>query len=86
MFGFSLGKLLFTAAAIIAVWYGFKMVGRLNERQKELAKDAKAREKAAAKSDPAPGVEEMVECSVCGSFVASNGARNCGKSGCPYPD
>jgi uncharacterized protein len=38
MFGFSLGKLLVLAAVILAVWYGFKYVSRLQyqrERKNE---------------------------------------------------
>jgi len=36
MLGFSIQKLLFTVAAIFAVWYGFKWVGRMKKvRERE---------------------------------------------------
>jgi hypothetical protein len=28
--------------------------------------------------------EEMVECAVCGAFVAAQGSKDCGKDNCPY--
>lgn len=90
MFGFSITKLLFTAAAIIAVWYGFKYVGRMQERQKELAEERARAAKQAKRSGTGgaakggSGVEDMVECPACGAFVAA-GSRACGKENCPYP-
>ena len=43
MFGFSFTKLIVLAAIVVAVWYGFKFVGRLDKRRKEqLASSRKA--------------------------------------------
>jgi len=91
MFGLSLSKLLFTVVVILIVWYGFKWVGRAHEmRQAQLREQRKAARKAARREDaarPAPReVEDMVECRICGSFVAVRGASNCGRADCPYPD
>lgn len=95
MFGFSIQKLLFTAAVIMAVWYGFKWLGQMKiKRDQERARLRRARGGGAARSrtespgdsegDPA-GAEDMVECGACGAFVASRGARSCGRDECPYP-
>ena len=86
MFGFSLSKLLFTVAVVLVVWYGFKMVGRLDRKRK-----AKARKPARQRSNPAPAeaaaldAEDMIACSVCGTYVSALGARSCGRDDCPYP-
>jgi len=90
MLGFSIQKLLFTAAAIALVWYGFKWLGRMQAQKKALArKEAQrmAREgtSKSGTAKAAPEVEDMVECATCGSFVAATGTRNCGKTDCPYP-
>ncbi|MEK9672780.1 MAG: hypothetical protein VW268_09805 [Rhodospirillaceae bacterium] len=88
MFGFSIQKVLFTVAAIALVWYGFKWLGRVQARRNELAREQARRMREEAKSGvargSAPEVEEMVECSTCGSFVAAQGAKNCGKPDCPH--
>jgi len=88
MLGFSIQKLLFTVAVIVAVWYGFKWVGRMKEIRDEEAKDRLRREKQGSGGTAARSsvdTEEMVECATCGAFVASTGATACGKDNCPYP-
>ena len=95
MFGFSIQKLLFTAAVIMAVWYGFKWLGQMKiKRDRERARLRRGAKGGAARSatesscgsegDP-DGAEDMVECSACGAFVAARGARSCGRADCPYP-
>jgi uncharacterized protein len=96
MFGFSIQKLLFTVAIVMAVWYGFKWLGRMKiVREKERARlRREGRNNATARSrtssdggsggDP-DGAEEMAECDACGAFVAVRGSRSCGRDDCPYP-
>ncbi len=89
MFGFSIGKVIFTVAAIVAVWYAFKIIGRLQARQQEL-KELREREdaraaKEAGRTAASPEVKEMVKCRVCESFIAESSTRNCGRENCPYP-
>ncbi len=98
MLGFSIQKLLFTVAVVVAVWYGFKWVGRVKQIRDKEAKDKLRRDGAggnasAGPSGGAPGAapgaanvdaEEMVECDVCGAFVAVRGAKSCGRDDCPY--
>ena len=98
MLGFSIQKLLFTVAAIFAVWYGFKWVGRMKK-----VREREARERLRRQAGNGGGVgtsesgefgagvgvseaaEEMVECPTCSAFIAITGAKSCGKAGCPYP-
>ena len=95
MLGFSIQKLLFTVAAIFAVWYGFKWVGRMKKVREREARERLRRQVGnggeAGTSEFGAGVsvsgaaEEMVECPTCGAFVAITGAKSCGKADCPYP-
>ena len=83
MFGFSLQKLLFTIAVVVIVWYGFKLVGRIDKKRRAQVKGAKKRGGAAPSS--ASGAEDMVQCTTCSTYIAAKGARSCGRSDCPYP-
>ncbi len=92
MLGFSIQKLLFTVAVVVAVWYGFKWVGRMKIKRDAEAKAKLRREASGAASGASGGAsgaaddaEEMVECGACGAFVAVRGARPCGREDCPYP-
>ncbi len=78
MFGFSLQKLLVLAAIIAAVWYGFKLIGRLDRARK-------TRLETAGKSAAPAGVEDMERCAACDTFVAARDAASCGRDDCPYP-
>ncbi len=90
MLGFSLQKLLVLAAIVGAVWFGFKLVGRLQEARKLEAKaQAGNRRKAAQRGaggakGTAAATEELVQCPVCQTYVAARSAANCGRSDCPY--
>ncbi len=94
MFGFSLTKLLVLLAVVGAVWYGFKMVGRLDAARKAEAKlrERNARSDGSQADKPAarearsrdPDAEEMVQCPACRAYVPAADARNCGRPDCPY--
>jgi uncharacterized protein len=88
MFGLpSFQKLLVLALVIAVVWYGFKFLGRLKQ-----TREAEARQRdlnSADRKNPAAArqkldVEETVQCPTCGAYVPTQGASNCGKTGCPY--
>ncbi len=95
MFGFSLSKLLFTAVAIALVIYGFRWIGQMQQRNDQRFKQRKTARKpggaatSAQRNAPsaadAGDVETMIECKICGSYVAASGARSCGRDNCPYP-
>ena len=91
MFGFSLQKLLFTGIVIAAIFYGFRWFTEMQARRE---RDVRTRSKggkprgsanAGAAKSAEQDVETMIECTVCGSFVASGSARSCGREDCPYP-
>ncbi len=90
MLGFSIQKLLFTVAVVIAVSSGLKWVGRMKEIREKEAKDRLRRDAGGASASAGPSggssddAEEMVECAVCGAFVAVRGAKSCGRDDCPY--
>lgn len=75
----SLGKLLVLAAVIALVWFGFRLLSRLEKARQEQAQVARSSRKAAK-----PAVEETVKCPVCSAYVAARGAGSCGRSDCPY--
>ena len=88
MFGFSLQKLLLLAAVIGAVWYGFKLVSRMQqnrelEARREGGKPRRGRN-AASGGGAGDEPETMVPCPVCGVYVASGAAKSCGRRDCPY--
>lgn len=88
MFGFSLQKLLVLAAIVVAVWYAFKLVGRLDQRRKRVIKAGRQGANPGGRDAPASGVpekpQEMVQCPVCKAYVAARGVGNCGRDDCPY--
>ena len=88
MFGFSLPKLLFTILIIAVVWYGFKALGRIQERRESTERKAAPGKTARRKPPPVasdPDTEDMVACPKCGTYVPARGATSCGREDCPYP-
>ncbi|HUC63745.1 MAG TPA: hypothetical protein VMF53_17515 [Alphaproteobacteria bacterium] len=93
MLGFSLPKLVVLIGIITFVWYGFKLVGRFQElREAEARRRARGPRQAAPPRDTAAAaraaepmdVEDTVKCRVCGAYVTTRGATDCGQAGCPY--
>ncbi len=83
MFGFSIQKLLFTIAIIVIVWYGFKLIGRIDKKRRAQVKNARKRSR---KPSSALDAEDMVQCAHCGTYYsATKGAKSCGQPDCPYP-
>ncbi len=89
MFGFSLTKILFTIAAVLVVWYGFKWVSRIQAQRQaqanEVLRDAGRKSPSGRREAGAPTAEDMVRCRVCGDYVAAGAATACGQADCPYP-
>lgn len=87
MFGFSLTKLIVLVAAILAVWYGFRYISRLQYQKEERAR---LRDKVDRRADgrPATGggrnAEDTALCAACKAYVPAKGAHNCGRPDCPY--
>ena len=88
MFGLpSLTKLLVLAAIVLAVWYGFKIVAKLDaarkQQIKQRAQEAK-RDGGATPRRAEPEAEEMVACPACLAYVPARRPTNCGRADCPY--
>lgn len=82
MLGFSVTKILFTAAVIIAGWYGFKWVGRM-QRVRDAALKGKrggagSGGSGAGGSASAPEAQDMLPCPACGVFVVAGAPHTCG--------
>ncbi len=75
-------KLLILVGLIMVVLFAFKAF--------EKAKKAKLKggggQPNVDRSDTAGEIdaEDMVQCSVCGEYVAASGAESCGRDDCPY--
>ena len=74
MFGFSLPKLIFTALLVVAVVYGFRMIGRIGAGGTA----------AKVNASPEPTAEETQKCSVCGTYLAADNPTACERADCPY--
>ncbi|HLS67883.1 MAG TPA: hypothetical protein VK035_00965 [Kiloniellales bacterium] len=78
----SFSKLLVLAAIVLAVWYGFKLIGRLEAHRKLQARQqARA---AAGRPAAVPDAEEMIACPSCRAYVPARLSSNCGRADCPY--
>ena len=91
MFGFSLQKLLVLIIIIGAVWYGFKLVGRLDAVRKAEAAShggASRRKRPFAgmggRTQTPPEVEDTQRCPTCGAFVPAHAPTPCERADCPY--
>ena len=88
----SIQKILVLISILGAVWYGFKLIGRLKEARDEQAKRQGTeprksnpwRSRAPASEARPVEAEDMVECPVCRTYVAAKGTRTCDRTGCPY--
>jgi len=78
MLGFSLPKLLVLVLIVLAVWYGFKWIGRLDKERRRSVRDG------GAAGEPKKAVEDMVKCPVCDAYVPALGATKCDRADCPY--
>ena len=87
MFGLSITKILFTAAVIFAVLYGWKWLGRIQaQRNAQAGRMARKRRWTVGKARAeATKTEDMVRCPTCGDYVPAERPRHCGRENCPYP-
>ena len=75
-------KIIFTILVVAAVWFAFRTFTRMADQREKRAKVDANRANPASGGVP-DGVEDMVKCSLCGSYV-TRGAKSCGKEGCPF--
>lgn len=76
---FSLSKILALAAIIAVVWYGFKLVGRLDRARKDKVASGtgKAQQRTSSSNDTAPsppaeGVLDLVKDEKTGAYVSKD--------------
>ena len=82
MFGFGFSKLAVLVGIVIAVWYGFKLVGRLDQARKQQQRGVNPTTRAGGAA--APEVEDTVQCPVCKAYVVAKSAGPCDRPDCPY--
>jgi hypothetical protein len=90
MFGLSLSKLVVLALVGLGAWYLFRMLAGPNSSSQRARPNAQTRHASASgaansASPRAREAEDMVRCSVCGTYVAAKGAKACDNSACPWP-
>lgn len=76
-------KLLFLAGAVAGVWYLFKMLAGPNAPPADPEPQVRGGAANQAAGKRAIEADDMVACKVCGTYVAANGARSCGRADCP---
>lgn len=81
MFGFGFSKLAVLVGIVVAVWYGFKLVGRLDQARKQRQRGGNPGARAGG---AAPEVEDTVQCPVCKAYVVARSAGPCERPDCPY--
>lgn len=86
MFGFGFTKLVVLIGIVIAVWYGFKIVGQLDQARKQSQgrKPPRQTRGSGGGAANAPEVEDTVQCPVCGAYVVARSASPCERPDCPY--
>lgn len=85
MFGFGFSKLAVLIGIVIAVWYGFKIVGQLDQARKQSQANRPPRQtRGNGGGGKAPEVEDTVQCPVCGAYVVAKSASPCERPDCPY--
>jgi len=87
MFGLSLSKLIVLALLGFGAWYLFRMLAGPNPSNRGPRPNAQARGRPSPNgaSSRTIDAEDMVRCSVCGTYVPAKGAKACEKPGCPWP-
>lgn len=88
MLGFSLTKILFTAAVVILVWMVFRHAGRILrngqqresrvERARRAAEDITRARARQAQGEPEVASVDLVQCPQCGTYIARGAACQCG--------
>lgn len=83
MFGISFFKLVVLVAVVAIVWYGFKYLQTLTAANTP-APAPKRQPRAAASEPNVTTAEDMIACRVCGTYVAANTRKSCGRADCIF--
>lgn len=87
MFGLSFGKFLILVAVVLAVWYGFRYLSRLDQirqkRARPVDREAEPPRTEARTATQIP-TEDLIKCPVCATYVPARRTVSCGQPSCPY--
>jgi uncharacterized protein len=86
MLGLSFGKFIVLALLVLAIWYGFKYAGRVEQVRQALkrAQAAAERQRGGRGGAQRLQAEDMVKCRICGAYVAAQGVGKCDRPDCPW--
>jgi len=87
MLGLGFAKLIVLVLAAVGGWYLFRMLGgpSVPRRGAPSGPAPQARERdAGARSGRAIEAQDMVRCTLCGTYVAAEGAKPCDNAACPW--
>ena len=84
MLGLSFGKFLVLVVIVLAIWYGFKYAGRVEQVRQALKAARAAAEQRRRRGPQRLQAEDMVQCRACGTYVTARGAGKCGRADCPW--
>ena len=75
-------KFLLTVAVVALIWFGFRFVQRLNQRNRRpVSRQGDARPRFTPEAD-GESVRDLVKCPICNTWRPS-GAGSCGRAECP---
>jgi len=76
------GLIILTTLLVIAALLALRFMGPVGERRRARVEEAarKATEQAVRKR----GIENTIECTVCGAYRADSMTTECGREGCPW--
>lgn len=81
----SLTKLITLIGILAIVWFGFRLVGKLQRQRADALRRAGGKEtspKGNRTPPKASSAEDMVKCPTCGVYIPAD-AKKCGTPGCP---
>lgn len=80
----TLPKILIIVAVIAVLWWWHRRNQIKAREREELGKGGGRAARTKSKNSPAKPVEDMAKCRVCGAYVPTAGATNCGRDDCPF--
>lgn len=81
----SLTKIITLVGVLTIVWYGFRLLGKIQRQRQDALRRHGGKDTAAARKPgraPVADTQDMAKCPVCGVYVAAD-AKRCGTPGCP---
>ena len=83
MFSIGLKELIVLVLVAAALWFGIKLIGRLQEARKRGLKEQRRVARGGGSTEGA-NTEDMVQCPVCKTYIPAQAVAACGRGDCPY--